>query len=37
LYLQIGDIGAQVEFDPGGPNPRAHQQDCGHHGKAEQR
>ena len=37
LYLQVGDIGAQVEFHLAGPNARAHQQDRRQHGKAEQR
>ena len=37
LDLQVGDVGAQPSFGPGGANARAHQQDRGHHGKAEQR
>ena len=37
LHLQVGDVGAQAEFRPGGANARAHQQDRRHHGKAEQR
>ena len=37
LDLQLGDVGAQPDFDPGGPNPGSHQQDRGHDGKAEQR
>jgi hypothetical protein len=37
LHLQVGDVGAQVEFHPAGPDARAHQQDRSHHGKAEQR
>jgi hypothetical protein len=37
LHLQVGDIGAEVELDAGGPDARPHQQDRSHHGKAEQR
>ena len=37
LHLQVGDVGAQVEFRLAGANARAHQQDRRHHGKAEQR
>ena len=36
LHLQVGDVGAQAELGPGRPDAGAHQQDRGHHGKAEQ-
>ena len=37
LDLQVADVGAQPRLVPSRAQPRAHQQDRGHHRKAEQR
>ena len=36
LYLQVCDVGAEAELGSGRPDPGTHQEDCGHHGKADQ-
>ena len=36
LYLQVCDVDAEAQFGAGRADPGAHQEDCGHHGKADQ-